>query len=62
MGRRRSWRHVYSTVYTLRALRKLLGFDPEIITIERLDPGQAMSVEAIDPRTLPPTERKRFGR
>ncbi len=57
-GPRRAWRGVYSTVYTIRFLRKLLGFGPRLVSVEKLKPGQFLSVEAIDPRTLSPAERK----
>jgi hypothetical protein len=62
LGPRRAWRGVYSTVYTLRLLRKLLGFGPRLVSIEKLKPGQFVSIEAIDPRTLSPAERKRYKR
>jgi hypothetical protein len=57
-GRRRAWRGVYTTVYSIRLLRKVLGFGPRFVTVEKLKPGQFLSVEAIDPRTLSPAERK----
>ena len=53
---------MYSAVYILRLLRKVLGFGPQIVSIEKLKPGQIVSVEAIDPRTLTPAERKRYKR
>ena len=55
-------RGIYSTVYTLRLIRKLLGFGPRPVSVEKLKPGQFLSVEAIDPRTLSPAERKRYKR
>ena len=62
LGRRRAWRPVYSTVFTLRLVRKLLGFGPQRVSLEKLKPGQFVSVEAIDPRTLTAAERKLFKR
>ena len=59
---RRAWRGIYSTVFTLRLLRRLLGFGPEFVSLEKLKPGQFVSVKAIDPRTLPAAERKRYKR
>ena len=53
---------LYSTVYTLRLIRKLLGFGPRPVSVEKLKPGQFLSIEAIDPRTLSPAERKRYRR
>jgi hypothetical protein len=61
-GRRRAWRGVYSTVYSVRLIRKLLGFGPRLVSVEKLKPGQFVSVEAIDPRTLSPAERKLYKR
>jgi hypothetical protein len=61
-GPRRAWRGVYSTVYSVRLIRKLLGFGPRLVSVEKLEPGQFVSVEAIDPRTLSPAERKLYKR
>jgi hypothetical protein len=57
-GPRRAWKGIYSTVYTLRFLRKALGFGPRLVSTEKLKPGQFVSIKAIDPRTLSPAERK----
>jgi hypothetical protein len=62
LGRRRAWRPVYTTVYGVRLVRKVLGFGPQRVSLEKLKPGQFVSVEAIDPRTLPPAERKIYKR
>ena len=59
---RRAWRGIYSTVFTVRLLRKLLGFGPQFVSLEKLKPGQFVSVRAIDPRTLSAAERKRYKR
>ena len=61
-GPQRVWRPLYTTVYGVRLLRKLLGFGPHLVSIEKLQPGQWVRVEAIDPATLPPAERKRWRR
>lgn len=58
LGRRRAWRPVYTTVFTIRLLRKILGFGPQLVSVEKLKPGQFVRVEAIDPQTLPSSERK----
>jgi hypothetical protein len=62
LGSQRAWRPLYSTVYTIRLIRKLLGFGPRLVSVEKLRPGQWMRLEAIDPATLSPAERKRWGR
>ncbi|MDF2731853.1 MAG: hypothetical protein K0S92_478 [Desertimonas sp.] len=51
-GRRRAWRPVYTTVFVLRLARKILGIGPELVSVEKLKPGQFVRVEAIDPRTV----------
>jgi hypothetical protein len=62
LGPRRAWRSVYSTVYFVRLTRKLLGFGPQMVSVEKLKPGQMVRVEAIDPRTLSAAERKLYKR
>jgi hypothetical protein len=61
-GPKRIWRPLYTAVYGIRLARKLLGFGPELLSIEKLRPGQWVRIEAIDPQTLPPAERKRWKR
>lgn len=62
LGSRKAWRPVYTTVYTLRLVRKLLGFGPQLVSVEKLKPGQLVRVEAIDPRSLTAAERKLYKR
>jgi hypothetical protein len=59
---KRVWRPLYTAVYAVRLTRKVLGFGPEFLSIEKLQPGQWLRIEAIDPATLSPAERKRWGR
>ena len=53
---------MYTTVYAVRLLRKILGFGPQLVSVEKLKPGQYVGIEAIDPRTLTAAERKRYKR
>ena len=59
---KRVWRPLYTAVYAVRLARKVFGFGPDLLSIEKLQPGQWVRIEAIDPATLSPTERKRWGR
>lgn len=52
IGGDKGWLVVAAALFGRSALRKLSGAEPELLTIEKLEPGQFMSVEAIDPRTL----------
>jgi hypothetical protein len=62
-GRRQIlWRSLYTVVYGLRLLRRVLSRPPEPVAVEKLKPGQLLGVVAIDPRTLTPEERKRYKR
>jgi hypothetical protein len=61
-GGRRAWRPLYTTVFTFRVLRKALGMGPQLVSVEKLKPGQFVSIEAIDPKTLTPEERKLYKR
>jgi hypothetical protein len=62
LGPQRVWRPLYTTVYTMRLIRKLLGFGPRLVSVDKLQPGQWLRIEAIDPATLSPAERKRWHR
>jgi hypothetical protein len=59
---RKVWGPIYSVVYGYRILRNLLDFGPEVVSVEKLKPGQFVRVEAIDPATLSPAERKLYKR
>lgn len=59
LGDDRFWRAVFFVMMGRRVMRKLSGADPEIVAVERLDPGQFVRIEAIDPRTEPRVERKK---
>jgi hypothetical protein len=59
---KRVWRPLYTTVYGARLLRRLLGFGPQVVSFDKLQPGQWMRIEAIDPATLPPAVRKSYKR
>jgi hypothetical protein len=59
---RRAWRPLYTAVFTIRLARRILGFGPQLVSLEKLKPGQFVRIEAIDPRTLSPAERKRYKR
>jgi len=62
LGGRRAWRPVYSTVFAVRVLRKVLGIGPQLVSLEKLKPGQSVRIEAIDPKTLTSAERKLYKR
>lgn len=62
LGPARVWRPLYTTIYGVRLLRKLLGFGPQMVSFDKLQPGQWMRIEAIDPQTLPPAVRKQYKR
>ena len=52
LGGQRGWQIVGLIVFGRRFLRKLLGGEPELVATERLEPGQAISIRAIDPRAV----------
>ena len=45
----RGWRAVAVVVFGARFLRRALGRNPQLLTIDRLLPGQTMVVRAIAP-------------
>jgi hypothetical protein len=55
LGGDRRWLIVGGTVIVLGRIRRLLGRQPEIVTIEKLEPGHPLRLEAI----RPPSRRER---
>lgn len=53
VGHSRFWRIVAVLIFSRRILRKLFGKHPEVVTIEKLRPGQAMML-----RTIPAVSRR----
>ena len=45
------WQAVAVVLYGRRLLANVLRKKPEVVSVERLSPGQFVSVRAIDPRT-----------
>ena len=58
LGNNRVWRAVFFLIFTRRLLQKLSGSEPKLIAVEKLKPGQFLSVTAIDPATLPKKGRR----
>ena len=55
LGGERGWLVVGGVVWGARLLKKALGKNEEVVTVERLEPGQWMSLRAIPA----PTRRER---
>jgi hypothetical protein len=58
-GENRLWRVVFVIIFGRKLLRRMMGSEPETVAIEKLKPGQFVSIEAIDPQTL---DERRKGR
>jgi len=58
-GDDRFWRVVFFVMMGRRVLRKVSGAEPEVVALERLEPGQFVRIEAIDPRSQKGTRRRR---
>lgn len=52
------WRTVAIVMLGRRALRRVMGSDPEIIATSKLGPGRLLQIETIDPQTLPKRRRR----
>lgn len=59
LGDDRFWRTIFMLMMGRRLLRKLAGSEPEVVALERLEPGQFVRIEAIDPRTPEGKKRRR---
>ena len=55
LGGDRRWLFIGGTVIIAGRIRRLLGRQPEIVTIEKLEPGHPLRLEAI----APPSRRER---
>jgi hypothetical protein len=55
LGGDRRWLVVGGTLWGMRALRKALGRTETVVTVEKMEPGQWMSLRTI----APPTRRER---
>ncbi len=53
LGGDRKWMYIGGAVWGVRSLRKALGKNEQIVALEKMEPGQWMSL-----RTIPPTTRK----
>lgn len=58
-GDDRLWRTVFFVIFGRKLLRRLMGSEPETVAIEKLNPGQIVRIEAIDPRTLDSGKKRR---
>lgn len=54
LGGSRGWRTAGLVYFAVRALRRLFGSTPEVVSVDELAPGQRMQITAI-----PPPERRR---
>lgn len=52
LGDRTVWRWVFYVIAARRIGRKVLGKDAEDLGIEKLQPGQSVVIQAIDPRVV----------
>jgi hypothetical protein len=55
VGGSTGWAIVYVTITGARMVRRVFGKHPEVAAIERLEPGQFVTIRAI----APPTRRER---
>ena len=55
LGGDRRWLFIGGTVIIAGRIRRMLGRQPEIVTIEKLEPGHPLRLEAIPP----PSRRER---
>lgn len=52
LGDDRLWRTVFFVISGRRVLRKLMGSEPEIVSIEKLKPDRTLVIETINPRRI----------
>ena len=60
LGGDRRWLMVGGTLWGLRVLRKALGRTETVVTVEKMEPGQWMSLRTITPLTR--RERRKAAR
>ena len=62
LGGRRGWMAIGAVVWGARLLRKLLVRSEEVVAVEKLEPGQVLRLEAIEPPTRAERRAARRGR
>lgn len=46
------WRVVFFVIYGRRLLRKLMGSEPQLLSVEKLEPNQTLIVETVHPKRI----------
>jgi hypothetical protein len=49
LGGSRGWLAVGAIIWSRRLLKRAMGKQEEVLTVEKLEPGQAIRIEAIPP-------------
>jgi hypothetical protein len=50
LGGSRGWRIVFGLLMAKRFWTKIMGKQPEVVALDKLRPGQIMTIEAIGPK------------
>jgi len=59
LGDDRFWRTIFFIGVGRKVLKRMMGSEPETVAFEKLQPGQFVRIEAIDPRTLESGKKRR---
>lgn len=59
LGGRRRWFAVGVIVWGARVLRRLVGRRPEVVSIEKVDPGRSITISSIERRGSSPEGHRR---
>lgn len=52
LGDDRLWRTVFFVIFGRRVLRKLMGSEPELLSVEKLAPNQTLVIETVHPKRI----------
>ena len=50
LGSSRGWRIVFGLIMAKRFWGKIMGKEPQVVAVDKLKPGQFMTIEAIGPK------------
>ncbi len=59
LGADRFWRTIFFIGFGRKVLKRLMNSEAETVALEKLEPGQFVRIEAIDPRTLDSGKKRR---
>lgn len=52
LGDDRLWRTIFFVIFGRRVLRKVMGSEPELLSVEKLKPNESLVIETVHPKRI----------